>query len=250
MNTEIEYGGCSTWAMTPDQIRIKLRHAPEWVRNRAAVAAAPVSPSRPTVRPPAAQADARRSVGWVAGVICPGVSSPAYSSQDGRTLPEQFTDNAWRSMLKQAAQQEKFIPLKLGHKGEVIATTRNLDVLFHIKRSVGGLMGLEFQCRLPDTAIGRRVLAEARDGLGVSIGYHSARQWHVERDYVGTVRVIDDCVLDHVAILPASEHVEASYSGARCYSAVGKWMACPVEIQDRARLFAYAELKRQAGIHR
>jgi hypothetical protein len=248
MKPEIEYSGGSYWGTTPDQVAVKLRHAPAWVLKRANVATG-TAPARPrqTVRPPAAQADARRSVGWLAGCVCPGVSKPAYSSQDSRTLPEQFTDACWRSMLRQTLQQEKPIPLKLGHKGEIIATTRNLDVVFHIKRGIGSLMGLEFEARLKDDAIGRRVLDAAKAGLGVSIGYRQAKQWHVERDGVGTVRVIDDCVLDHVAILLPSDGMEPSYPAARCYSGVGRWMACPVQLHEHARAFAYEVLKRQAG---
>jgi hypothetical protein len=109
------------------------------------------------------------------------------------------------------------------------------------------LMGLEFEARLKDDAIGRRVLDAAKAGLGVSIGYRQAKQWHVERDGVGTVRVIDDCVLDHVAILLPSDGMEPSYPAARCYSGVGRWMACPVQLHEHARAFAYEVLKQQAG---
>lgn len=244
----IEYSGGTHWGTTPEQVALKLRHAPAWVRNRAQVATGnPVSQPRQTARPPATQADARRSSGWIAGVICPGVSNPAYSAKDSRRLPEQFTENAWRSMLRQTLQTEKPIPLTWGHSGPVIATTRDLDVVFHVARNVGSLMGLEFEARLKDDALGRRVLDEAAAGLGVSIAYRAAKQWHVDRDGVGLVRVIDDCVLDHVAVLPVSDGMEAVYPAARCHSGSGRWMACPVRLHEQSRLFAYGVLKRQAG---
>ncbi len=69
----------------------------------------------------------------------------------------------------------------------------------------------------------------------------------MERDGVGTVRVIDDCVLDHVAVLLLSDGMEPSYPAAQCYSGVGRWMACPVQLHEQARAFAYEVLKRQAG---
>lgn len=162
-------------------------------------------------------------------------------------MPEQFTDNAWRSMLRQTIQSTAGVPLTWGHGGPVICTTRGLDVVFAIYQSVGTLMGLEFQARLPASEIGRRVLADGAGGLGVSIGYRKARQWITERDGVGAVRVVDDCVLDHVAVLPPAT-LNPCFEGARCYSGTGRWLTCPVALRDRARLDAYAVLKRQAGV--
>jgi hypothetical protein len=54
-------------------------------------------------------------------------------------------------------------------------------------------------------------------------------------------------VLDHVAILLPSDGMEPSYPAARCYSGVGRWMACPVQLHQHARAFAYEVLKQQAG---
>jgi hypothetical protein len=247
MNNAIEYSGGSAWGTTADQASIKTRNAPRWWLEMARRTSPAASPARPPARP-AAPADARRSVGWLAGTCCPGVSEPARSQADGKTLPEQFTDACWRSMLRQTQQQERPIALTWDHYGPVIATTRNLDVLYHIKYGEPGMIGLEFECRLPDTELGRQVLAAAAEGLGVSIGYHAKRQWHVERDGIGTVRVVDDAVLDHVAVLPGSATQRPAFSAARCFAGTGRWMACPVELPTRARLAAWDVLKRQAGV--
>lgn len=254
MNTApvIEYGGWTHYGTTAEQARVKLRNAPAWVRERATAAQSPAkspaTPARPRARPPAAP-DARRVIGWLAGTICPAVSNPAHSSHDGRKLPEQFSDVCMATMLRQTRQQEKPIELRWGHRGPVIATTRNLDVLFSVNYATGFLTGLEFEARLRlDDELHRRVLAEAADGLGVSIGYIGRRQSIVERDGVGAVRVIHDAVLDHVAVLPKSSDLQPCFPAARCYGGQGKWFACPVQLHDRARLDAYAVCKRQAGV--
>ena len=57
-----------------------------------------------------------------------------------------------------------------------------------------------------------------------------------------------DAVLDHVAILPPSETLVATFPAARCYADKGKWFGCPAGLHERARLDAYAVWKRQAGI--
>lgn len=242
----IEYSGGSSWGATPEQVQLKLRNAPAWVHARIASRTAAASPARPPVSRPAVNPD--EIIGWIAGTCCPGVSVPVHSNADGRTLPEQFTDAAWRSMLRQTRTAGKPVPLTWDHHGPVIATTRDLAVLFRIAPTVGGLIGLEFESRLRDDDLGRRILAAAADGLGVSIGYHSKRQWHVERDGIGTVRVVDDALLDHVAVLPGSATQRPAFSAARCYAGTGRWFGCPVKLHTRAQLDAYTVLKRQAGV--
>lgn len=248
MNTQpIEYGGAGL-RLTPEQIAVKLRNAPRWVRERAAVAsqARPAAPA--SVQPPApASRNLWREIGWVAGTCCPGVSSAAHAAKDGRSLPEQFTDAAWRSMLEQVQARTNPVRLTWGHGGPTIATTEDRGLSFRVSDPVGVLIGLEFHARLPDSELGQRVLAAAADGLGVSIGYHSARQWIIDRDGVGEVRVVDDCVLDHVAVLPPSSTLRACYTGARCFAGRGPWVACPKVLQERAQLAAYAVVKQQAG---
>jgi hypothetical protein len=103
----------------------------------------------------------------------------------------------------------------------VIATTRSLDVIFRVQR----LTGLEFEVRLRDNEIGRQVLAET-DGrsLGVSSGFTGTKSWTVDRDGVGRLRVVDECRLHHVAILPRSATAKPVYSGATASRAMA-WAA-------------------------
>jgi len=241
----IEYSGGSTWGRTAEQFKLKTRNAPrEWLeRAKVNSRATAAPPARPHVRP-----DPDRMIGWLAGTCCPGVSVPVKSSADGRELPEQFTDNAWRSMLRQTQSRGRPVPLTWDHYGPTITTTAGLDVLFRIASDVGGLIGLEFEARLHDDDLGQRVLAAAAGGLGVSIGYTAKRQWHVERDGIGTVRIVDDAVLDHVAVLPGSATQRPAFRAACCYAGTGRWIACPVDLHTRAQLDAYAVLKRQAGV--
>lgn len=245
----IEYAGGYTLAKVNESRRAVIARAPAWWQELARANGRRGSPpDRPRARPPA-PADARRVIGWLAGTICPAVSEPAFSSRDGRRLPEQFSDACMRAMLLQTPQQVKPIAITWGHSGPTICTTRNLDAIFFIKAVDGFFTGLEFQARLrPDDELHRRVLAEAADGLGVSIGYYSRRQSIVKRDGVGEVRVIHDAKLDHVAVLPKASSLRACFPAARCYAGTGQWIACPVELGQRARLDAYAVWKRQVGI--
>lgn len=254
MTTQIEYAG-GAMRLPAELVKMKTRGAPRWwleLASRGAGVSSPApaspAPSRPA-SPRASTQDTGREIGWIAGTVCPAVSSPAYSAHDKRELPEQFSDACMALMLRQTRQQEKPIPIKWGHRGEVIATTRNLDVLFSISRRAGFYTGLEFEARLSLTnELHRRVLADAANGLGVSIGYMSRSQYIIERDGVGEVRVVTDAVLDHVAILPPSETLVATFPAARCYAGQGKWYGCPSGLHERARLDAYAVWKRQAGI--
>jgi hypothetical protein len=241
MNTgTIEYSGGSSWGRTAEQVRLKTRNAPRWWLDRAGLHGRAAAPAATAKR-------ARRVIGWIGGTCCPGVSVPAFSASDRRTLPEQFTPAAWRAMLRQSHGGKRPVRLTWGHGGDTIAASTGLDVLFRLHPTFGELIGLEFEARLYDDEIGRRVLAEGADGLGVSIGYHSVRQWHVERDGIGTVRVVDDAVLDHVAVLPRSSTLGPCFKAARCYAAPGGELTCPTNIRTKPQLEAYAVLKRQAG---
>jgi hypothetical protein len=158
-------------------------------------------------------------------------------------LPEQFTSAALERMLARANAGDG-VPMTFGHDGPVIATTRSLDVIFRVQR----ITGLEFEVRLRDTEIGRKVLAEI-DGrsLGVSIGFDNVESWIVERDGTGRLRVVDDATLHHVAILPRSATARPVYSGARCYGAKGNGVGCPAELYRNARSWAFRQIKTQAG---
>jgi hypothetical protein len=87
-------------------------------------------------------------------------------------------------------------------------------------------------------------------GWGVSIGFARGKQWTVERSGVGTVRVIDDAVLDHVAIIDGMGNRRAAYPAARCHAARSTSVACPSRLQADARGWAFRILAMQAGATR
>lgn len=227
---------------TPDDIARKLRNAPAWVKaaasSRSGVIAKPKPAAKPATRaqPPV--------IGWIAGTCCPGVSRPlAHCRSDGETLPEQFTPAALAKILATAANGTG-VPVTFGHDGPVIATTRSLDVMLRVNR----ITGLEFDVRVRDTAVGRKVLAEIEGrSLGVSIGFDSVHSWIVERDGVGRLRVVNECRLHHVAILPRSATLKPVYAGARCYGLKGDGVGCPLVLYRDAQAWAFRYIKTQAG---
>jgi hypothetical protein len=212
--------------------------APAWARNGTS------EPPRASARPPATTAAARRIAGWLAGCACPGVSVPAYSKRDRESLPEQFTAAAVAGFVEQWASGKE-VPLCWKHGGPVLARNR-LDVCLRSN----SITGLEFTCRLDDSDLARLALEQltAPGGVAVSIGYHSstARQWHVERDGVGRVRVIDRAELHHIALLPSTSGLSPAYRGARAFGVRGARPGCPPELRARARAAAYEVVKRQA----
>jgi hypothetical protein len=230
----------------PEDVETKLRNAPAWLRarvNRSTTAdtlnpVKPAAPAKPQARslPPV--------IGWLAGVCCPGVSRPAHSTEDGETLPEQFTPRAMEGIAEQA-RRSSVITLTWNHDGPVIGTSRDLDLLFRMDR----ITGLEFEARLRDTPLGRKVLAEI-DGrsLGVSIGFTKSKSWIVDRDGVGRMRVVDECRLHHVAVLPRTATLRPIYSGARCYGVKDSGLGCPLHLRHAAQSWAFREIAAQAGV--
>ena len=248
----IEFAGGTTIEHVDASRRSILSRAPLWWRQLAergttrqadprgpAAAAPPVRASRPVNKPAPV-------IGWVAGVCCPGVSRPAHSTEDGETLPEQFTPRCMESILAQARSGSAIV-LTWNHDGPVIASSRDLDLLFRMDR----ITGLEFEARLRDTPLGRKVLAEI-DGrsLGVSIGFHKTRSWIVDRDGIGRMRVVDECRLHHVAVLERTATLRPIYSGARCYGVDDSGLACPQHLRQSAQAWAFREIAAQAGVRR
>lgn len=181
------------------------------------------------------------------GVCCPGVSKPCYGHVDGLTLPEQFTPRAWDSMLAQVRSSTVEVPLRHGHNGPVLATTGGLDLLF----MMNPLYGLEFEARLRDTAACRKVLDQiGTTGWGVSIGFKRGKQWTVERDGIGRVRVIDDAVLDHIAIIDGTSNRSAAYPAARCHATRTSGTLCPRQLKFDTYGWAVRVLAIQAGAKR
>ena len=256
--TNIERGAISA---RPEDILVKLRNAPAWLRNVAAVRGVSASPAdrpawhhkpeslatAPSVAAKPSRPQARSLapvIGWVAGVCCPGVSRPAHSTEDGEVLCEQFTGRAMQSICDQARAGGE-IALTWGHDGPEIASSRGLDLLFRVDRTVG----LEFEARLRDTPLGRKVLAEI-DGrsLGVSIGFHRSKSWIVERDGVGRMRVVDECRLHHVAVLERTATLRPIYRGARCYGVKDSGLGCPMHLRQSAEAWAFRQIAAQAGV--
>lgn len=244
MNEVIERAAVSA---RPEDVAAKLRNAPAWVTRQRSPVVAPARPTpatpRPTAKPAATSRSKPAAIGWLAGTLCPGVSKPAYAQHDREQLPEQFAPRAWEAMLAQV-RSGKSVPVTWDHHGPVIATTDNFDVLFRME----ALVGPQFEVRLRDTDLGRKVLAEI-DGrsLGVSIGFDKTDSWIVERDGVGRMRVVDGCTLHHVAILPRSATLRPAYSGARCYGLRGVGTCCPSELYRDAHAWAFRILRQQAG---
>ena len=232
----------------PDDIAAKLRNAPAWVRRMTAGAVPAVAPvvnhggRKPEQLPPAKPLASRQYCGWIAGCVAPGVALPCFNHADKRSIPEQFTPNCWAGVFEQFQKSSTPILLRWGHEGGTLATTKDFGLMIDVRPVVG----LTFDARLTDDALGRTALeAAAKSGLAVSIAYKRAKTWTVERDGK-TIRVVDAAEVDHIAVLPSSQ--TPAYPGARCFSARGVEAACPGELRRAAELHAWATLKREQGL--
>jgi len=251
-NTHIEYAGGHTLAQVNRSRGAVIDRAPKWWRQLARDTAkrnAP-APAQPAAMRPAQPATARRwqGWGWVCGVCAPGVSTPIHGTKDRETIPEQFTPRCWESILRSIGRSDKSVRLTLGHRGPTLATSP-LDLTFRVHRLFG--VGMYFTARLKTDDVPADVArALQAGGVGVSVGYTKPNQWIVERSGVGRVRVIDECTLDHVALLSPGGHMEPVYAAARCFGLPGPRYGCPSEPMMKALQHAYRELKRQAGVER
>jgi hypothetical protein len=123
-----------------------------------------------------------------------------------------------------------------------LATTKDLSLLLDIHNVVG----LTFDARLREDALSKTVLdAAAKGGLAVSVAYKRGKTWTVERGSV-TVRVVDSCDVDHVAVLPASQ--TPAYPAARCFGLKGSEAACPSSLKRDAYVHAWRTLKAEQGL--
>lgn len=249
MNMELAFCARDAGTVSVDQLRVKTRNAPQWWLERAGLLALHKSASGSAAAPPrrserpATPPPARRFSGWVSGLCNPALSVETFARCDGERRREQFTPKAWEGVLAAIRSGKTPVRLTYDHGGITLASTP-LDLTFR----ANALLGLCFDARLPDTAAARQVLAEiGAEGLGVSIGYAAKRWWHVDREGVGKVRVIDEAILDHVAILPRSKVEGPAYEGARCFCSVGNRLGPSREAQVRAEQHAFAVWKRQMG---
>jgi hypothetical protein len=239
----------------PDDIATKLRFAPAWVRAASAKAhgLAMAAAAKPSTEPVAASgahygeakaSPSRRFCGWLSGCVAPSVAVPCFNHVDKLRVREQFTPACWEMVLDQARRCKHPISLRYGHEGDIVASTTDISLTFDIDR----LCGLLFDARLRDDRLSRSIVEAASGrGLAVSIAYKRSKGWTVEREG-GTVRVIDECIVDHVAVLP--EPQGPAYRGARCYGEITSSLGSPLELRKRATLYAWQELKREAGVKR
>ena len=216
-----------------------LKRAPEWWRSLAnrALRSAAADKAKSIVTPPAA----RRYCGWIAGCVAPGIALPCFNHADKLRVREQFTPACWDRVLKQFRKGMSPVTLRWGHDGTTLATTEDMSLLL----GVHNVVGLTFDARLTDDAAGRMAVdAAPKDGLAVSIAYRKASTWMVEREGVA-IRVVDDCVVDHIAVLPPA--MTPAYPAARAFARRGVEAACPEELERDARIHAWVTLKRQQG---
>jgi hypothetical protein len=237
MNLEFA-GGTSISNVIPTREGVIAR-APQWWRNLAnkglrSAAAVTASPVVPSPAPP-------KVAGWIAGCVAPGVSVLAYNHADKQKLREQFTPSCWARVLQQFRKAGSPVTLRWGHEGPTLASTEDLSLML----DVHDVVGLTFDARLTDDPAGRLTLASAtKSGLAVSIAYKRGSMWTVERDGV-TIRVVDDCVVDHIAVLPPSQ--TPAYPAARCFARRDGQSACPEELLRDARVHAWRTIKAQHG---
>ena len=250
MNVERAAASCR-----PEDIEMKLRFAPQWVRDAAARA---IGSPRPAAAKPSGEAVAaggahytgsppkpsRRFCGWLSGCVAPSVAVPCFNHADKLRVREQFTPACWEMVLAQSRQSKHPISLRYGHEGDIVASTTDISLTFDIDR----LCGLLFDARLRDDRLSRSIVeAASGKGLAVSIAYKRGKGWTVDREG-GTVRVIDECIVDHVAVLPETQN--PAYRGARCYGEITSSLGSPLDLRKRATLYAWQELKREAGVKR
>jgi hypothetical protein len=239
----VEFAGGVTLERASESRAAVLRRAPEWWRKLASQPLRSAAAAKDTTVVPAARSPARPKVaGWVAGAVAPGVSLPAYNHADRLTVREQFTPACWTRVLEQFRKAGSPVTLRWGHDGPTLATTEDLSLML----DVHDVVGLTFDARLTDDSAGRMALASAtKSGLAVSIGYRRGSTWTVERGGV-TVRVVDSCDVDHIAVLPPSK--TPAYPAARCFARRGGESACPEELLRDARIHAWRTLKAQQGL--
>jgi hypothetical protein len=225
-----------------------VARAPEWwrkladtgLRSAAADKASPVAPAARSPAPP-------KTLGWIFGIACCGVSEPV-SPPGGPMLRETFMPEALADMVKQAGSGKRTIPLRWGHKGETVTTNRGLNLLFRVG-SVAGFDALLFEARLTDTAMNRRVLEDLERGvLGASLGFSVDDAWTTDRRGYGPVRVIRRCRLDHLALLSRGSKLQPAYRAAWAAGRRSSGPGCPVALRDAVESAARAALVAQAKV--
>jgi hypothetical protein len=215
----IEYAGGGP---LPDAvIQQKLRHAPRWVhididRHREQRGLPPLFAKRAGVassRSPAPAAPARsKAVTSLTCLVAPGISEPL-SLRDGEPLmAEHITADAWRSALA-SIKDGRPCEIQCGHaaRAHVLGRSGTPAVRFVVTDTVGLVVTLDMR----DADTGRRPDT-------CSIGFKPL-QYHVEHHRGLPIRVIDDLLLDHVA-LGERWNLQPAYPLARIARSM-KWNA-------------------------
>ena len=198
------------YQLTAEEVRHKLRGAPAWVT-------APKS----SKRSPGAATAHRRPVasdqgfsGWLVGAIAPGVSEPAFSPQDGLTLPEVFSPLAWAGMLEQIRRGTKPIGLRTRHSGALLACTSSGTLRLEVHPVLGGM----FEAKLEAGPLERILLAEiGLGGIGCSVAFRAAELRYEQRDG-REVRVVRSCEIEHFSLVRKTSGERALYYAARCFA--------------------------------
>jgi hypothetical protein len=181
--------------------------------------------------------------GWVCGVACAGVSDPIQAESDRLVIREMMTDAAIQGMAKQAGQGDG-VPLRWGHRGRTMATSRGLDLVLRAR----AFMGLCFSARVPDTREMRQILEAIGDQVvDVSIGFRP-RKARVEQRGGERLRIVSDAELVEISLLPPGSGMQAVYPAGRAAAALGHRDLCPASIRTKAEQASYQVLKAQAGI--
>jgi hypothetical protein len=197
MSLNIQFAGNAS-ALSDDQLRARLCNAPQWARAsidtyreqrglrplfavRAGVAssrsAAPAAPVKP------------RAVTTLTCLVAPGVSEPLPQRAGERPMVEHISAAAWRSALA-TIKGGRDIDIQIGHgdNAYVLARSGTPAVRFNVSDRVGLMVTLDLRdadtARRPDTC---------------SIAFRSLKE-HTEHRGGQLVRVVDDLVLDHIAL--------------------------------------------------
>jgi hypothetical protein len=198
-NIEYAGGGCQ---ITDDQLRVKLRNAPQWVKTdiesyREQRGMKPLFAVRAGVassRSPAPAAPVKPKVVHTLTILCaPGLSSLTEVGRSKRQLPEVITLAAWRTMLE-AIEGGRHIPIQCGHgdAAHVLARSDSPRCRFMLSSAVG----LVCQVDLLDADAGRRP-----DACSIAL---RTLKYSEERRGGRVIRFIEDAVLDHVAVFERS----------------------------------------------
>jgi phage head maturation protease len=134
----------------------------------------------------------------LAGAVCPGTSGRAVRGGDGRVFAERFSPGAFDASLREIEAGRKVVELRDGHFGPAIASTAAGTLRF----AVMPLVGLVMTARPRGESYRASLLADAISGrAGLSVSFASVREGGERDQRGGSVRVVYDAELDHVAVI-------------------------------------------------